>query len=125
MTRGTEIIDRILDAYLLALGGLDQCPETAQPEVKRRLLANVERAQRAFSDASTDGLVGDCSHLVPTTRQLFAANCASRQSLRDAEPIARLAYELEHSTRLAANIIAQGLKHPVHPEGDESLAVSA
>jgi hypothetical protein len=120
MTTGTDIIDRILDAYLLALGGVDQCPESAQPEVKSQLLENVERAERAFSDAAADGLGGDCSHLVPITRQLFAANCASRKSLRDAEPIARLAYELKLSTGLAANIVGQRIKQPVHSQGDES-----
>jgi hypothetical protein len=124
MTTGTDIIDRILDAYLLALGGVDQCPESAQPEVKSQLIANVERAERAFSDAAGDGLGGDCSHLVPITRLLFAANCASRQSLRDAAPIARLAYELKLSTGLAADIVAQRIKQPMHSQGDESPMAS-
>lgn len=104
MTTATEMIDCLLDTYLLALGGVDQCPDSAPPEVKGRLLANVERAERAFSDAAADGLVKDCSHLVPVVLQLHAANRLGRRSLRDAEPIARLTYELEKATCLAVEI---------------------
>lgn len=95
MTTAAEMIDCLLDTYLLALGGADQCPDSAPPEVKGRLLANVERAERAFSDAAADGLVRDCSHLVPVVGELFAANRRNRQSLHSAEPIARLVHELE------------------------------
>jgi hypothetical protein len=104
MTTATEMIDCMLDAYLLALGGVDQCPESVPSELKFRLLANVERAEKAFSDAAADGLIRDCSHLVPVVRRLFAANRLSRQSLRDANPIARLVCELERATCLAVEI---------------------
>lgn len=107
MTTATEMIDCLLDAYLLALGGVDQCPDGAPPEVKGRLQANVERAERAFTDAAADGLVRDCSHLVPVIRQLLAANRLSRDSLRDAEPIARLVCELEKATCLAVEIAGE------------------
>ena len=114
MTTATEMIDCLLDAYLLALGGVDQCPDSAPPEVKGRLLANVERAERAFSDVAADGLVRDCSHLVPVVERLFAANRLSRQSLRDAEPIARLVCELERATCLAVEIAGE-LEIPFQP----------
>ena len=114
MTTATEMIDCLLDAYLLALGGVDQCPDSAPPEVKGRLLANVERAERAFSDAAADGLVRDCSHLVPVVERLVAANRLSRQSLRDAEPIARLVCELERATCLAVEIAGE-LEIPFQP----------
>ena len=107
MTTATEMIDCLLDAYLLALGGVDQCPDSAPPELKGRLLANVERAERAFSAAAADGLVRDCSHLVPMVGQLLAANRLGRQSLRDAEPIARLVSDLEKATCLAVEIAEQ------------------
>lgn len=107
MTTATEMIDGLLDTYLLALGGVDQCPDSAPPEVKARLLANVERAERAFSDAAADGLVRDCSHLASTVRQMFSANRVCRQSLRDAEPIARLVCELERATGLAVEIAGE------------------
>jgi hypothetical protein len=90
MTTATEMIDCMLDAYLLALGGVDQCPESVPSELKFRLLANVERAEKAFSDAAADGLIRDCSHLVPVVRRLFAAN--------------RLVCELERATCLAVEI---------------------
>jgi hypothetical protein len=107
MTTAAEMIDCLLDAYLLALAGVDQCPDSAPPEVKARLLANVERAERAFSDAAADGLGRDCSHLVPIVRQLFDANRLGRQSLRNAEPIARLVSELERATCLAVEIAGE------------------
>ena len=100
----TEMIDALLDAYLLALGGVDQCPDSAPPEVKGRLLANIERAERAFSDAAAHGLVRDCSPLVPVVQRLFAANRLGRQGLRDAKPIGRLVCELEKATCLAVEI---------------------
>ena len=107
MTTAAEMIDCLLDAYLLALAGVDQCPDSAPPEVKGRLLANVERAERAFSDAAADGTTRDCSHLTPAIRQLGAVNCLSRQGLREAEPIARLVGELEQATCLAVEIARQ------------------
>ena len=116
MTTATEMIDCLLDAYLLALAGVDQCPDSAPPEVKARLLANVERAERAFSDAAADGLVRDCPHLVPVGRQLFAANRRGRRSLRNAEPIARLVSELERATCLAVEI-AGALDHSPKSSG--------
>jgi hypothetical protein len=106
-TAATEMIDGLLDTYLLALAGVDQCPDSAPAEVKARLQANVERAERAFSDAAADGLVRDCSHLVPLVQRLFAANRLGRQSLRDAEPIGRLAGELERATCLAVEIAGE------------------
>jgi hypothetical protein len=114
MTTASEMIDYLLDAYLLALAGVDQCPDSAPPEVRGRLLANMERAERAFSDAAADGLIRDCSHLVPVVRQLLAANQVSRRSLRDAEPIARLVCELEKATCLAVEI-AGALEIPFQP----------
>src|SRR5471032_3555267 len=113
MTTAAEMIDCLLDAYLLALAGVDQCPDSAPPEVRGRLLANVERAERAFSDAVADGLGRDCSHLVPVVRQLFAANRLGRQSLRNAEPIARLVSELEQATCLAVEIAGE-IGHPLN-----------
>ena len=107
MTTATEMIDCLLDAYLLALAGVDQCPDSAPAEVKARLLSNVERAERAFSDAAADGLVRDCPHVVPVVRQLFAANRLGRRSLRNAEPIARLVAELERATCLAVEIAGE------------------
>jgi hypothetical protein len=114
MTTAAEMIDCLLDAYLLALAGVDQCPDSTPPEVKARLLANVERAERAFSAAA--GLGRDCSHLVPVVRQLCAANRLGRQSLRNAEPIARLVSELEQATCLAVEI-AGALDPSIKPSG--------
>ena len=107
MTTAAEMIDCLLDAYLLALAGVDQCPDSAPPEVKARLLANVERAERPFSDAAAGALGRDCSHLVSLLRQLFAANRLGRQSLCNAAPIARLVSELERATCLAVEIAGE------------------
>lgn len=103
MTTASDAIDGLLDTYLLALGGVDQCPESVPPEVKGRLLANVERAERAFSDAAA-GLTEDCTPLQPVVCQLHAVNRTNRQGLRGAAPIARLVTELEKATSLAVEI---------------------
>src|ERR1700759_3381995 len=106
-TETLAMIDGLLDTYLLALAGVDQCPDSAPAEVKSRLAANVERAERAFSDAAADALVRDCSHLGAAMQRLCAANRLGRQSLRDAEPIARLTGELERATCLAVQIAGE------------------
>ena len=50
-------VDRVLENYLLALAGVDQCDASALEEVKTRLAANAARAERAWADAEADGLV--------------------------------------------------------------------
>jgi hypothetical protein len=114
MTTASDALDGLLDTYLLALGGVDQCPECVPPEVKGRLQANVERAERAFSDAAADGLAGDCARLVPVVHQLLAANRTNRRSLREARPITRLVGDLEKATGLAVEI-AGSLAVPLQP----------
>ena len=52
-----ERVDPILENYLLALAGVDQCSGNAPETVRSRLAVNLERAERAYADAAADGLV--------------------------------------------------------------------
>ena len=51
-----ERVDPILENYLLALAGVDQCSQNAPETVRSRLAVNLERAERAYADAAADGL---------------------------------------------------------------------
>ena len=95
----------MLEAYLLALAGLDQCPSSAPPAVKERLAANVEKAERAFSDAAADGLQKATQSMEKATLNLSAANEKARHSLREAKPITALVNELERATGFALEVV--------------------
>jgi len=94
----TQRIDQTLETYMLALAGLDQCPESAALEVKTRLRENVERAERAFADASTGALAGEGPALGAALADLAAANAAARAALVGTRPIDALLERLESAT---------------------------
>jgi hypothetical protein len=94
----TQRIDRALETYLLALAGVDQCPEAAEPDVKARLRENVVRAEKAFADASTGALQAGSAAVEGALDDLAAANAAARAALTGAQPIAVLLERLESAT---------------------------
>ena len=98
-------IDSLLETYLLALAGLDQCPDSAPHVVSDRLAANVERAERVFSDAAAGGLVRASPAMQAAAQRLDLANEEARRSLREAKPIAALVDDLERATALATQMI--------------------
>ena len=102
---GTDCIDSLLETYLLALAGLDQCPDTAPRLVSDRLAANVERAERVFSDAAAGGLERASPAMQAVAHRLDLANEEARRGLRQAKPIATLVDDLERATALAAGMI--------------------
>lgn len=106
-TAGTDRIDAILETYLLALAGLDQCPDSAPDLVRRRLATNVEKAERAFAYAAADGLQQAHSSLAAAAHRLFLANEAARACLREAKPIVVLVNDLERATALAVEMIGE------------------
>jgi hypothetical protein len=99
-------IDSVLETYLLALASFDQCPDSVPQLVKDRLAANVERAERAFSEAAADGLQRTTPAMEATFGNLGLANERARLCLRQAKPIAALASDLEAATALATELLA-------------------
>lgn len=102
-------VDRVLENYLLALAGVDQCDAGAFEEVKTRLAANAARAERAWADAAADGLV----ELDPASGVDLAALEGlvrrARAGLLDGEPIAGLLEVLEAGTDRAMRVVAAAL----------------
>ena len=102
-------VDRILENYLLALAGVDQCDASAFDDMKTRLAANAARAERAWADAAADGLV-DLSQ--PATADLAVLDelvARARAALLDGEPIAGLLEALEAGTDRAIRVVAAAL----------------
>ena len=95
----------MFETYLLALAGVDQCPESAPQEVKDRLSENAERAEKAFADAAADGLLRSSADMERALADLVDANAASRDGLHQAKQIGALVGDLEKATRLAHNVL--------------------
>lgn len=98
-------VDEVLETYMLALAGLDQCPESAATTVRGRLEANVERAERAFSDAAADRLQGDSTAIVDAVNRLAGANQALRAGFHDSKAIVGLLADLEQATGRAEDVV--------------------
>ena len=102
-------VDSILENYLLALAGCDQCAASAPEDLKVRLTANVARAERAWSDAAADGLVDEPAGLSVELEALAGLNRRARKALHDAQPIAELLETLEAGTDRATRIVEAAL----------------
>ncbi|CAN5902972.1 hypothetical protein BH11PSE3_BH11PSE3_21080 [soil metagenome] len=98
-------VDQLFETYMLALVGLDQCPSSAPAPVKERLEANVERAERAFSDGIADGLQGRSQAITVAIDQLVGANAASRAAFHASKAIGGLLYDLEQATERAEDVL--------------------
>jgi hypothetical protein len=102
-------VDRILENYLLALAGADQCAASAPEDLKIRLTANVARAERAWSDASADGLVDELAAARAELAALVEITRRGRESLNDGLSIADLLETLEAGTDRAVRIVDAAL----------------
>jgi hypothetical protein len=102
-------VDRILENYLLALAGVDQCDASAAEETKTRLAANAARAERAWADANADGLVDLAAPAVDDLAALDGLVRRARAALLDGEPIAGLLEALEAGTDRAMRVVAAAL----------------
>jgi hypothetical protein len=104
-----ERVDQLFENYLLALAGVDQCSDSAPDTVINRLAANLDEAERAFSDAAADGLLDESAPLDAEMRELSKANERSRTGLRDGKPIADLLADLEQGTAHALRALKVAL----------------
>ena len=99
-----EYVDEVLETYMLALAGLDQCPDSAGA-IRERLAANVERAERLFSDAVADGLAEASAAVDEAAQRLARANEASRAGYRNGRAIGDLLADLEQATEQAEGVL--------------------
>ena len=105
-----ERLDHVLDNYLLALAGVDQCSVSAPDEIRNRLAANLERAERAYADATADGLADWPRTIDVEVEALAEANQRSRRALRGATTISDLLGHLERGTDHANRVIEAAVK---------------
>ena len=104
-----ERVDPILENYLLALAGLDQCSQNAPENVRSRLAVNLERAERAYADAAADGLVDVSAEMDAELSGLAGVNEQSRRRLHRGAPITDLLLDLEQGTDHANRIVRAAL----------------
>lgn len=100
-----ERVDPILENYLLALAGVDQCSANALETVRSRLAVNLERAERAYADAAADGLVDVSADMEAGLQALTRDNEQSRRRLHGGAPITDLLVDLEQGTEQANRIV--------------------
>jgi hypothetical protein len=100
-----ERVDPILENYLLALAGVDQCSANAPETVRSRLAVNLERAERAYADAAADGLVEVSADMEAELCTLEQGNGQSRRRLHAGAPITDLLVDLEQGTEQANRIV--------------------
>ena len=104
-----ERVDPILENYLLALAGLDQCSQSAPETVRSRLAVNLERAERAYADAAADGLVDVSAEMELELSGLTGVNEQSRRRLHRGAPITELLLDLEQGTDHANRVVRAAL----------------
>ncbi|MPZ31705.1 MAG: hypothetical protein GEV13_12030 [Rhodospirillales bacterium] len=100
-----ERVDPILENYLLALAGVDQCSSNAPETTRSRLAVNLERAERAYADAAADGLIDVSADMEAELQALGRTNEQSRRRLHGGAPITDLLVELELGTEQASRIV--------------------
>lgn len=108
-----ERVDPILENYLLALAGVDQCSQSAPETVRSRLAVNLERAERAYADAAADGLVDVSDDMEAALGTLARVNQESRRRLHRGAPITDLLVDLELGTEQANRIV----RAAIFPQG--------
>jgi hypothetical protein len=100
-----ERVDPILENYLLALAGVDQCSQNASDTIRSRLAVNLERAERAYADAMADGLVEVSVDMEAELSALERVNEQSRSRLHRGASITDLLVDLEQGTEQANRIV--------------------
>ena len=108
-----ERVDPILENYLLALAGVDQCSGNAPETVRSRLAVNLERAERAYADAAADGLIEVSDDMEAELCALERGNGQSRRRLHGGTPITDLLLELEQGTDRANRIVRAAILRQV------------
>lgn len=107
VANASDRVNALLESYLLALAGLDQCPDSAPDTVRQRLKANVERAERIFSDGAADGLQRTSPATEIAHLKLGVANERARRVLREGGTIVALVNDLEATTRAALEMLGR------------------
>ena len=97
-------IDLLLENYLLALACVDQCSECVAENLRVRLVLNLERAERLYSDAAADGLAGGRQGIDTILEALVSVNASTRAGLRDGWIITELLTDLELATMHAKSL---------------------
>jgi hypothetical protein len=100
-----ERVDPILENYLLALAGVDQCSANAPETTRSRLAVNLERAERAYADAAADGLFEVSTDMEAVLQSLARVNEQSRRRLHAGTRITDLLVDLEQGTEQANRIV--------------------
>ena len=100
-----ERVDPLLENYLLALAGVDQCSQNAPEIVRSRLAVNLEKAERAYSDAAADGLTEVSVDMQAELGTLVRINEQSRHRLYRGASITELLVDLEQGTEQADRIV--------------------
>jgi hypothetical protein len=103
---GKQRIDEVLETYLLALAGRDQCPDSASPLLKHGLAENLDRAEKAYAYAVADGLEARSLPLDIAVADLTAANARAREGLQKTMPLGAVLVDLETATKLALAVLA-------------------
>ena len=98
-------IDCILENYLLALACQDQCDASAPDDLRNRLAANLARAERAWADATADGLAEVPPDAEAELETLAGLAVRVRAALNAAAPIASLLTTLESGTDRAIRVV--------------------
>ena len=100
-THAKDRIDQVLENYLLALAGIDVCPNAASAILKAAFAENAVTADRAWHKAVADKRMPNNSSMEGIAAALATANRASRDALHNAEDMGRLLGLLQRGTRLA------------------------
>jgi hypothetical protein len=103
----TDRVDQVLENYLLALAGIDCCPNAASLILKAAFAENAVTADRAWRKAIADkSSTGSSSTMEGVVAALATANRASRDALHSAEDMGTLLGLLQRGTRLAVKAAA-------------------
>lgn len=100
-------VDQVLENYLLALAGIDCCPNAASAILKAAFAENAVTADRAWHRAVADkSSTGSSQTMEGVVEALATANRASRDALHNAEDTGTLVGLLQRGTRLAVRAAA-------------------
>ena len=99
-TNAKDRVDQVFENYLLALAGIDVCPNAASAILKAAFAENAVTADRAWHKAIAEKR-NNSSTMEGIVAALAVANRASRDALHNAEDMGTLLGRLQRGTRLA------------------------
>lgn len=100
-----ERLDEFLENYMLALAGVDKCPDNAPATIRARLADNALAADSALSNAIADELKKSDPTIDAAIAELANANEVSRNALRQTNQIAQVLGLLQRGTTLATRVL--------------------